>query len=98
MCNQPFLQRQLRGGGVPRDTRTRIDAAAVQFAAQRGGQRRPLRRLQAQHLAGPAGQGLLGQAEQQLLGFLRAHLPGFRRQHQGELLEQVMPGPRRVLT
>jgi len=31
---QPFFQSQLRGGGVPRDTRTRIDAAAVQLAAQ----------------------------------------------------------------
>jgi len=29
MRNQPFLHRQLRGGGVPRDTRTRINAAPV---------------------------------------------------------------------
>ena len=28
---------------------------------------------------------------------LRAHLPGFRRHHQGQLLDQVVPGPRRVL-
>ena len=32
--DQPLLHRQLRGGGVPRDTRTRVDAAAVQLAAQ----------------------------------------------------------------
>jgi len=85
--DQPLLKRQLRGGGVPRDARTRIDAAAVQLAAQRGGQRRPLRGLQAHHLAGPAGQRLLGQAQQQLLHFLRAHPPGLRRQDERQLLE-----------
>ena len=87
---------QLRGGGVPRDARPRVDAAPVQLAAQRCGQRRPFRGLQAHHLAGPAGQRLLGQAEQQLLRLLRAHLPGLRRHDQGELLEQVVPGPGRA--
>ena len=37
-----------------------------------------------------------GQAEQQFLGFLRIHLPGFQREYQGELLEQVVPGPGRM--
>jgi hypothetical protein len=85
--DETLLQGQLGGGGVSRDARPRIDAAPVQLAAQRGGQRRPLRRLQAHHLAGPAGQSLLGQAEQQLPRFLGAHLPGLCRQDQGQLLE-----------
>ena len=33
--DQPLLHRQLRGGGVPRDARPRVDAAPVQLAAQR---------------------------------------------------------------
>ena len=88
-----FFQGQLRGGGVPRGAGPRVDAAPVQLAAQRRGQRRPFGGLQAHHVAGPAGQGLLGQAEQQLLGGVRVHLPGLRRHDQGELLEQVVPGP-----
>ena len=95
--DETLLHRQLRGGGVPRDARTRIDAAAVQLAAQRRRQRRPLRCLQAHHLTGPAGQRLLAQAEQQLLGFLRAHVTGFCRQDERQLLEQVVPGPGRML-
>ena len=97
MRDEPFFERQLRGGGVPRGTGPRVDAAPVQFPAQRRGQRWPFRRLQAYHLPGPAGQGLAGQAEQQLQDFFRAHLPGFRRHDQGELLEQVVPGPGWVL-
>jgi hypothetical protein len=95
--DQLVFHRQLRGGGVPRDAGPRVDAAAVQLAAQRRGQRRPLRSLQAHHHTGPAGQGLLGQADQQLLRFLQVHSPGLRRHHQGELLDQVVPGPGRVL-
>ena len=95
--DEVFFQGQLRGGGVPRDAGPRVDAAPVQLAAQRCGQRRPFRGLQAHHLAGPAGQGLLGQAEQQLAGFLRAHLPRLGRHDQGEVLEQVVPGPGRML-
>ena len=91
--DQLLFQGQLRGGGVPRDAGPGVHAAPVQLTAQRRGQRRPLRGLQAHHLAGPPGQGLLGQAEQQLLRRLRAHLPGFRRHDQGELLDQVVPGP-----
>ena len=95
--DQPLFHGQLRGGGVPRDAGPRVDAAPVQLAAQRRGQRRPLGCLQAHHLPGPPGQGLVGQAEQQLLRGLRAHLPGLRRHDQGELLEQVVPGPGGVL-
>ena len=91
-----FLQGQLRGGGVPRDAGPGVDAAPVQLAAQRAGQRRPLRGLQRDHLAGSPGQGLLRQAEQQLPGGRRVHVPGLRRHHQGELLEQVVPGPGRM--
>ena len=91
--DQPLLGRQLRGGGVPRGARPRVDAAPVQLPAQRRRERRPLRRLQAHHIPAPPGQGLLGQAEQQLLRRLRAHPPGLRRHHQGQLLEQVVPGP-----
>ena len=90
-----LLQGQLRGGGVSRDAGPGVHAAPVQLTAQRRGQRRPLRGLQAHHLAGPPRQGLLGQAKQQCLRGLRAHLPGLRRHDQGELLDQVVPGPGR---
>jgi hypothetical protein len=93
VCDQFVFHRQLRGGGVSRGAEPRVDAAAVQLAAQRRGQRRPLRSLQAHHLTGPAGQGLLREAEQQLLRFLRTQVTGLRGQHQGKLLEQVVPGP-----
>ena len=56
-----------------------------------------IRRLQAHHVPAPPGQGLLGQAEQQLPRRLRAHLPGLGRHHQGQLLDQVVPGPGRLL-
>ena len=65
--DERVFQGELRSGGVPRDARPRVDAAPVQLAAQRGGQRRPLRRLQAHHVPAPPGQGFLGQPEQQLL-------------------------------
>ncbi len=95
--DQLVLCRELRGRREPRDAEPGVHAAAVQLSAQRRGQRRPQRGLQAHHLPGPPGQGLLGQAEQQLLRFLRTQLPRLGRQHQGQLLEQVVPGPGRVL-
>ena len=95
--DQPLLGRQLRGGGVSRDPRPRVDAAPVQLPAQRRRERRPFGRLQAHHVPAPPGQGLLGQAQQQLPRRLRAHPPGLGRHHQGQLLDQVVPGPGRLL-
>jgi hypothetical protein len=48
--------------------------APIQFSAQRGGRRRPLRGLQAHHVPGPAGQRLLCKADQELLRGRRVHL------------------------
>ena len=94
--DQLLFQDQLRGGGVPRGAGSGVHAAPVQLTAQRRGQWRPLRCLQAHHLPGPVGHGFVCQAEQQCLRGLRAHLPGLSRHDQGELLDQVVPGPGRM--
>ncbi len=53
--NESVLQGQLRGGSVSRGAGPGVDAAPVQLTAQRRGQRRPFRCLQARHLASPTG-------------------------------------------
>ena len=95
--DQLLFHGQLRGGGVPRDAGRSRRCARRAGGAATSGSGGHCGCLQAHHLAGPAGQRLLGQAEQQLLRRLRAHLPGLRRHDQCELLDQVMPGPGRVL-
>ena len=85
---------QLRGGRVPRGAGPGVDAAAVQLAPQRRRQRRPLAAPPAtpparfaptapHRPARPAAPARL----------LRAQVPGLGRHHQGELFQQVVPGP-----
>ena len=91
--DQLLLGRQLRGGGVPRDARPRVDAAPVQLPAQR--------RRAAAATPAPPGTPRPRPARTAPPRPGRAAAPapparssaGSRRHHQGQLLEQVVPGP-----
>ena len=95
--DQLLFGRQLRGGGVPRGAGPRVDAAPVQLAAQRRraaaatpappGRRRPRARPDRASSARPSSSSCAA---------CGVHVPGLRGHHQGELLEQVVPGPGRT--
>ena len=77
--DQPLLGGQLRGGGVAFGAWPRVDAAAVQVAAQRVRQRRPLRGLERDDGLDVPRQCLIGQAEQQRLRGAGRHAAGSAR-------------------